>query len=233
MRNRRAEVTPASHPASLHGPLTAPHPSSLPCHLGVCPDLCQTAEHPHGMPLAAEGRALARSPAHVRILGTGHKAWPRVGPGFAGLSLMCLCIPLTLWTVARQAPLSMGILQARILEWVAIPFSRGSSRYRDQTRVSCVSCTAMPSAGPAGPRPIGLAREVREETQGHLQSEPDPCEDGKAAGPQIQGVSPSLSTQESFRCEGVSGVDTEEVSKNQRWTCAVCLPTTQSLGPDH
>ena len=93
--------------------------------------------------------------------------------------------------------------------------------------------TAMPSAGPAGPRPIGLAREVREETQGHLQSEPDPCEDSKAAGPQIQGVSPSLSTQKSFRCEGVSGVDTEEVSKNQRWTCAVCLPTTQSLGPDH
>ena len=32
---------------------------------------------------------------------------------------------VTLWTVARQAPLSMGILQARILEWVASPFSRG------------------------------------------------------------------------------------------------------------
>ena len=30
-------------------------------------------------------------------------------------------------TVAFQAPLSMGILQARILEWVAISFSRGSS----------------------------------------------------------------------------------------------------------
>ena len=26
---------------------------------------------------------------------------------------------VTPWTVARQAPLSMGILQARILEWVA------------------------------------------------------------------------------------------------------------------
>ena len=26
-----------------------------------------------------------------------------------------------------QAPLSMGILQARMLEWVAISFSRGSS----------------------------------------------------------------------------------------------------------
>ena len=39
-------------------------------------------------------------------------------------------------TVACQAPQSMGILQARILEWVAIPFSRGSSELRDQTQVS-------------------------------------------------------------------------------------------------
>ena len=30
-------------------------------------------------------------------------------------------------TVARGAPLSMGILQASILEWVAMPSSRGSS----------------------------------------------------------------------------------------------------------
>ena len=32
----------------------------------------------------------------------------------------------TPWTLARQAPLSMGTLQARILEWVAVPSSRGS-----------------------------------------------------------------------------------------------------------
>ena len=32
-----------------------------------------------------------------------------------------------------------GILQASILEWVAIPFSRGSSWPRDQTQVSCVA----------------------------------------------------------------------------------------------
>ena len=32
-----------------------------------------------------------------------------------------------------------GILQARILEFVAIPFSRGSSWLRDQTRVSCIA----------------------------------------------------------------------------------------------
>ena len=29
-----------------------------------------------------------------------------------------------------------GILQARILEWVAVPFSRGSSQPRDRTHVS-------------------------------------------------------------------------------------------------
>ena len=32
-----------------------------------------------------------------------------------------------------------GILQARTLEWVAFPFSRGSSQPRDQTQVSCIA----------------------------------------------------------------------------------------------
>ena len=32
-----------------------------------------------------------------------------------------------------------GILQARVLEWVAISFSRGSSRPRDWTLVSCIA----------------------------------------------------------------------------------------------
>ena len=32
-----------------------------------------------------------------------------------------------------------GILQARIQEWVAFPFSRGSSQHRDQTVVSCIA----------------------------------------------------------------------------------------------
>ena len=34
-----------------------------------------------------------------------------------------------------------GILQARILEWLAISFSKGTSPSRDQTSVSYVSCT--------------------------------------------------------------------------------------------
>jgi len=32
-----------------------------------------------------------------------------------------------------------GILQARILEWIAIPFSRGSFQPRNQTQVSCIA----------------------------------------------------------------------------------------------
>ena len=35
-----------------------------------------------------------------------------------------------------------GIFQARLLEWVAISYSRGSSEPRDQTRVSRISCTS-------------------------------------------------------------------------------------------
>ena len=40
---------------------------------------------------------------------------------------------------AHQAPLSMEILQVRILEWVAMPSSRGSSQLGDQTQVSCIA----------------------------------------------------------------------------------------------
>ena len=45
---------------------------------------------------------------------------------------------VTTWTVAHQALMSIGF-QARILEWLAISSSRGSSRLRDQTRFSCIS----------------------------------------------------------------------------------------------
>ena len=32
-----------------------------------------------------------------------------------------------------------GILRARILEWVAFPFSKGSSQPRDRIQVSCIA----------------------------------------------------------------------------------------------
>ena len=43
-------------------------------------------------------------------------------------SCLTLCNPMD-YTVCR-------ILQARILEWVAFPFSRGSFQSRDQTQIS-------------------------------------------------------------------------------------------------
>ena len=54
-------------------------------------------------------------------------------------SLSCVQLFATPWTVVRQAPLSMGILQARILKWVAMPFSSGSSQLRDRTQVSHIA----------------------------------------------------------------------------------------------
>ena len=50
----------------------------------------------------------------------------------------------TLWDLTTCSPPGSsvhGIFQARKLEWVAISSSRGSSRPKDWTHVSCVSCT--------------------------------------------------------------------------------------------
>ena len=55
------------------------------------------------------------------------------------LSYSVMSDSVTPWTVACQAPMSMGILQATILEWVAMPFSRESSQPRDQIQVSHIA----------------------------------------------------------------------------------------------
>ena len=49
----------------------------------------------------------------------------------------------TLWDPMDCSPPGSsvhGISQARVLEWVAMPCSKGSSQPRDQTQVSCISC---------------------------------------------------------------------------------------------
>ena len=51
----------------------------------------------------------------------------------------CVWLFVILWIRACQAPVS-GFLQARILEWIVIPSSRGSSWPRNWTCVSYVSC---------------------------------------------------------------------------------------------
>ena len=65
--------------------------------------------------------------------------WIKNGPCVRVWSLSCVRLLATPWTVAHQAPLSMGILQARILEWVAMPSSRGSFQPRYWTQVSYIA----------------------------------------------------------------------------------------------
>ena len=47
-----------------------------------------------------------------------------------------------------------GVLQARILEWVAFPFSRGSSQPRDQTQVSTLQADSLPTEPPGKPMDV-------------------------------------------------------------------------------
>ena len=67
-------------------------------------------------------------------------ALPNLGAHAMLSRFSCVRFFVTLWTVACQAPLVHGILQARILDWVAISFSRGSSWPRNRTHVYCSSC---------------------------------------------------------------------------------------------
>ena len=53
---------------------------------------------------------------------------------FVGKSVLTLNV-----MVPNKYPPSIGILQARTLEWTAIPFSRGCSWPRDRTQVSCIT----------------------------------------------------------------------------------------------
>ena len=61
----------------------------------------------------------------------------------------------TPWPVARQPPLSMRSLQARVLEWAAMPSSRGSPRPRDQTQVSALQVDSLLSEPPGKPKKPG------------------------------------------------------------------------------
>ena len=66
------------------------------------------------------------------------------------LALLCVCYAAVVWSLSHAqlfcnsmdyslpGLLVHGIIQARILEWVAISFSRESSRPRDRTCVSCI-----------------------------------------------------------------------------------------------
>ena len=77
-----------------------------------------------------------------------------------------------------------GIFQARVLEWVAISFSRGSSPPRDRTQVSALQTDALPSEPPGKPY-MQLAAAAKS-----LQSCPTLCDpiDSNPPGSPVPGI---------------------------------------------
>ena len=71
-----------------------------------------------------------------------------------GLSRRCACGDVCVRVFSRSVVSNSdrsppgssvhGIAHARILQWVAIFYSRGSSQPRDQIYVSCISCIGQP-----------------------------------------------------------------------------------------
>ena len=62
------------------------------------------------------------------------------GQVFTGSVSVCAQSSLTLWTVAHQAPLSMGFPRQKY--WSGLPFPPPGDLPRDRIRVSCISCIA-------------------------------------------------------------------------------------------
>ena len=74
---------------------------------------------------------------------------------------MCVCVCVCTVSVVQSishvqlfvTPWAVhGILQARILEWVAFPFSKVSSQLRDQTQVSCIAGGFLPASHKGSPK---------------------------------------------------------------------------------
>ena len=63
------------------------------------------------------------------------------------LSYSVVSDSVTLWTVAHQTALSTGILQARILEWVALPSSRDLPNPGIEPRSPSLQVDSLPAEG--------------------------------------------------------------------------------------
>ena len=85
--------------------------------LQSCPTLCDPTDgSPPGS--AIPGILQARTLEWVAISFSNAWKWKVKGKSLSRVRLLA-----TPWTVAHQAPLSMGFFQARVLEWGAIAFS--------------------------------------------------------------------------------------------------------------
>ena len=96
---------------------------------------------------------------------------------------------VTPWTVAHQVPPSMGILQARILEWVAMPSSRGSSQPRDRTQISRIEADSLLSEPPGSVIPANSEMDFQRVPlvwhHSNFSARAVPLQQGPDLGPQL------------------------------------------------
>ena len=109
--------------SSVHGILQARYWSGLPCP-------------PPGDLL--DPRTEPRSPTlQVDSLPLSHQGSPNYWNDSGLVTKLCVALCNSMHC-SLQGSFPHGISQARILEWVAVPSSRGSSQPRDQTHISCI-----------------------------------------------------------------------------------------------
>ena len=88
--------------------------------------------------------------SHLKVFTFNHiskVSFAIYGNIFTSFEHLCCVYAQSWWLFATPYAISPpgssvhGISQAGMMEWVAISFSRGSSRPRDRSQVSCTSCT--------------------------------------------------------------------------------------------
>ena len=120
-------------------------PSPLFCHAKLKPvkeerDSPEIKDLPGQVPQFADPKG---SPSFPGPGGGPHWVRRMLGAGVWAQSFSCVRLFATLWTSSPGSSVH-GILQARMLEWVAIPYSRGSSRPRDHWQVCSLPLHHLP-----------------------------------------------------------------------------------------
>ena len=114
-------------------------------------DYCPSGSSVHGIFKArilewvaissSRGYSWPRDQSHISCTGRSHLGSPKKWI-YSLCVLSRVQLTVTPWTVCSPPDSSgHGVFQARILEQVAISYSRGSYQSRDWTHISCVSCT--------------------------------------------------------------------------------------------
>ena len=159
-QRRKWPPTPVFLPGKLHGQRSLVGYSSWDCkHLGTTELNTHTHTHTHTQSKCTQHWG-NKSPERAWIwllmcfpiwwmalhFVSPFSAWPILYHTSPSVKCRCVCshlCPILCYPMdcSPSGSSAHGIFQARILEWVAISFCRGSSPPRYWTRVSCLSCT--------------------------------------------------------------------------------------------